>query len=286
MIYLLRGSLPFLPLALALIGQDRAKTATPCEIRAYLIDKDHRAASLNGVTGVLVMEDQSGKELRLAMTIVTAQENRPQAPLRALRSAPVDGTSYTVALCAFGGDDRKGKEPSRDETGGPKVNQSDPPIEGQDGGRRIVLDFDVPYFRGQIPADHRCGPNCKMSVRFTIGGTPHSTSSFPCAAKWKSDVPTCCLHHQLAAECSELRRHLAANDKPAALADLDRLSAGLQRNDTRAKNETDRQACIAQIGRIRSAISADNLTEASAATDTLKDTCAACFDSCAGTDNQ
>src|SRR5438552_2360050 len=89
---------------------------------------------------------------------------------------------------------------------------------------------------GQRPSRRR--PKCMMSIRFTIGGNYHSARRFACAAKWKSDVPTCCLHHQLGAECAELKRHLGANEKQAALDALDRLSTGLQRNDARAKSET------------------------------------------------
>jgi len=280
--YLLKGSLPLL-LALPLFGQDRPKHANPCEVRAYLMDKDQKAASLSGIAAVLVSEDQSGREQRIPMTIVTSQESRPQAPHAALRSAPVEGTPYTVAVCAIGGDGRRRQQPARDETGGPRVHDDEPAAESN-AGQRTVVNFDVPYFKAEIPADHRCGPGCRMSIRFTIGGNYHSTKGFPCAAKWKSDAPTCCLHHQLVAECAELKRHLGANEKEAAGDDLDRISAGLQRNDARAKNESDRQTCVDQISRIRSAIASDNTTEAFAATDTLKDTCTACFESCGGTD--
>jgi len=280
--YLWKWFLPLLALALPVLAQDRSTNAKPCEVRAYLMDKDRKAASMNGISAVLVAEDQSGKEQRIPMTVVTAQESRPKAPHCALRSAPVEGTPYTVAVCALAGDGRRRRQPARDETGGPRV-QDDGRTDEDGGAQRTVIDFDVPYFRGELPADHRCGPGCKMSIRFTIGGNYHSTKSFPCAAKWKNDVPTCCLHHQLEAECSELRSHLGANQKQAALADLDRLSAGLERPDAQAKNESDRQACIDLVERIRSAISSDHTTEAFAATETLKDTCAASFESCGGT---
>jgi len=279
---LLKSLLPLLALGAPVFGQDRPNNPKPCEVRAYLMDKDRKAAPMNGISAVLVTEDQSGKEQRIPMTIVTAQEKQSKAPHCALRSAPVEGTPYTVAVCALGGDGRRRPQPARDETGGPKIQ--DDGRAAEDGpGQRTVVDFDVPYFRGEIPADHRCGPGCKMSIRFTIGGNYHSTKSFPCAATWKSDAPTCCLHHQLEAECAELKSHLGANQKQAALADLDRVSAGLERHDARAKNGSNRQACLDLVERIRTAMASDNTTEAFAATETLRDTCAACFESC-GTD--
>jgi len=281
---ILRCLLPVIALAVPLVAQQRSRNVKPIEVRAYLLDQDHQAASVTGVSALLVTEDETGKEKQIPMTIVTTREKRPKAPHCALRSGTIEGTPFTVAVCALDDDGRIRRESCRDE-GGPKTFEGDRALDGPDGGERTVVDFDVPYFKAELPADHRCGPGCKMAIRCTIGGSFHTTRSFPCAAKGKSDLPTCCLHHQLVAECAELKRHLGANEVRDARDDLDRLSAGLERQDVRAKNEADRQDCIDQVSRIRTAIASDNTTEALAGADTLKDGCASSFPSCGGTEH-
>ena len=284
---LLRHALPLIAAALAApaLAGERAKADGPCEVRVYLLDKNHQPASLSGVSAVLVTEDPAGREKRIPLTIVTSQGNSPRAPHCALRSEAIRGTTLEAAFCALGGDGRIRREPDRDEPGGPGGGEGGRALEDQDGAARAVVDIDVPYFKAELPADHLCGPGCRMSIRFMIAGNYHSTRSFSCAARWKSDLPTCCLHHQLVAECAELKRHLGANEKAVAQADLDRLACGLQRPDARAKDEADRQSCLDQIDRIRSALSSGNAPEASAAAETLRDRCEACFTSCSGTEN-
>ncbi|MBV8878335.1 MAG: hypothetical protein JO332_00085 [Planctomycetaceae bacterium] len=272
------AALPWIALLIPGPLQGSARKAAG-EIRVYVLDKDHRAASLNGLTVVLVTEDTTGAEKLIPMTVMATSESGTRAPHCALRSRAVEGTALTMALCSLAGDGRL----SKDEGGGPRtVDAPAGPEEDPNAAERTVVDFDVPYFKARMPADHLCGPGCRASVRVTLGGTSHSTRSFPCPARSRAGSPTCCLHHHLIGECAELTRHLAADDRPAAEAALERLSRTLQRNISDGSNDEACRDCLVLVDWIRKALSDGESERAAGGVEELKKACATRFASCAG----
>ena len=191
-----------------LLAFQAAEEKRPCEIRIYVLDKDQKPASLQGVTALLVTEDRAGLEKLVPLRMVTAEANSDRAPNCTLTSRRVDGTGLTVALCAVG--------------------RPQPPDAPEDE-TMVEVAFVAPYFKGRIPGDHLCGPGCRTSIRLAMAGNFHSTRSFPCPAGWTSGAPTCCLPHQLVAECAEARRHLAVGEQKAATAGLGRIDLILLR---------------------------------------------------------
>lgn len=240
----------------------------PCEVRAYVLDKDLRPANPNGIHAVLITDDRGGCEKVVPMTVVGCARPDTRAPGCSLRSRAVEGTPYTVALCAVGKDGRlrSPKAPSREDAA---------------DDERTTVDFEVPYFRAEMPDDHLCGPGCRITIRLTVGGTTWSTRSFPCAANGTRRAPTCCLHHELVAESSELKRHLAAEPTGDASADLERIEAVL---DRRVQQNPDLQDCQGMIGWIRSALADGEPARAHEAAKELQALCASRFPPCGGSD--
>lgn len=259
--------------------QDDSTTKGPCDVRVYLLDQGHKAAPINGISAILVSEDASGRERLIPMSIVTTRSDRREAPHCVLRARPVEGTAYTAAFCALSSDGRVRELPYGDEGGGPKVNDQNPAKEAPQA-QRVSVEFDVPYFKAEIPSDHSCGRDCRTSIRFTIGGTSHSTGCFPCAAGWKQGAPTCCTAHQLSAEISELTRHASKHDREQVSATLDRISACLDRQDGSARTEQHRLDCVEALSDARATLTSDLDDEVQAAIDRLKEKCAACYEGC------
>ena len=267
-------------LLLGAVGQDEPKAKGPCEVRVYLIDKQHEAVPVNGISAVLVTQDRTGAEQFLPMTIVTTATDRQKAPHCVLRARPVEGTPYTAALCALSSEGRVKDEPYRDEGGGPATTGRQQDRESPSDAELITIDFAAPYFKAVIPAEHHCGPGCTTSIRFTIAGSARSTRTFPCAATWRAGAPTCCAAHQLSAEVSELKRHLKANDREKMNEDLDRISACIERKDGSARTEQRRLECVEACADARAALTSDFEEEALEALDRLKEKCEACFEAC------
>jgi hypothetical protein len=172
-------------LMLPLQAQDPNKGA--CEVRAYLLGKDRKPVSPNGVSASLVFEDRDGNEKTvMPMTVVSNKEEREKAPNCVLHTRVVEGTSYVAALCGVATDGRlKGKDEAyRADHGGPRFDRDwdrgDSPDDREAVSEKI--DFEVPYFRAVVPSDHVCAPECRIAVRFMIKGEYHSTRTFPCPA--------------------------------------------------------------------------------------------------------
>lgn len=257
--------------------QDPSPGKGPCDVRVYLLDKDHKAAPIQGVSAVLVTADKTGLEKQVPMSVVTTPVDREKAPNCALQARPVEGTPYTAALCALSADGRVQDRPYRDEGGGPRAD-------GQDPADLVHVDFNIPYFKASIPADHLCRPGCTTAIRFIIGGTTRSTSSFPCPVSGKAAVPTCCAAHQVRAEGSELKRQIQAHEREQAAATLDRISACVDRRDGSARTEQRRLDCAQAVNETRAALTSDIEEEALDAVDKLLETCDACFEACSRTE--
>jgi len=260
----LRAALPALALLISLWPSSPPDSPDRCEVRAYLLDKDLQPASLNGISAVLVTDDRGGCERLIPMTVVSSADPAARAPHCALRSRAVEGTSYTAALCAVGADGRLRN---------PKPTAPEDPADDE----RTTVSFEVPYFKAEMPPDHLCGPGCKTTIRLTIGGSIWSTRSFPCAANWTRRAPTCCLHHELVAECAELKRHLAADPPKEAAEDLDRIEKVL---DRRVESNPDLNDCQGMIGWVRSALADGEPARALAAAKELHDLAASRFKPC------
>jgi hypothetical protein len=267
-------------LLLGAVGQDDSKAQGSCEVRVYLIDKQRQAVPVNGISAVLVTQDRTGAEQLLPMTIVTAATDRQKAPNCVLRARPVEGTLYIAALCAISTGGRVKDEPYRDEGGGPATTGRDQDREPPSDAELVTVDFAAPYFKAVIPTEHRCGPGCTTSIRFTIAGSSRSTRTFPCAATWRAGAPTCCAAHQIRAEVSELKRHLQANDREKVSQDLDRISACIERRDGSARTEQRRLECVEACAEARAALTSDFEDEALSAIDRLQEKCEACFEAC------
>lgn len=262
--------LPFL--VFLLLPQDSDPGRPPCDVRVYVLDKNGKPASLHSVSALFVSEDRGGLEKPIPMTVVTTENGRAKAPACRLRSRRVVGTGLTAAVCTLGGDGRL-RDP---EAGGPRTGRPLPSAQEDDPAEDADVDFSVPYFQVRVPADHLCGPGCRASVRLSIAGNFHSTRSFPCPASWIQGAPTCCLHHRLVAECSELRRHLFRENAPAARASLDRIGSILLQT-TPPEFQRDALILAAWAG---SALNDEDLRRGASAAQELKTHCASGLEAC------
>src|SRR5436190_6273958 len=144
----LRAALSALALLIPLLAPSPPESPDRCEVRVYLLDKDLQPASPNGVSAVLVTDDRGGCERLIPMTVVSSADPATRAPNCALRSRAVEGTCYTAALCAVGDDGRLRN---------PKPAVPEDPADDE----RTTVNFEVPYFKAEMPPDHLCGPGCK-----------------------------------------------------------------------------------------------------------------------------
>jgi len=256
----------------------KAAVAEPCEIRAYLLNKERSTINIVGVTALLVAEGKDGNDVLIPLQVVTTKAGEKYALRSSATPRTLEGTAYSVSLITVPADGHRRSE-GKDADGRvakgaaqePAGNQTDASNEAD----RTRFTLEGPYFKADVTAEQLAGLTCKASVRFTINGSMHSAKGFSCAAfrGGMSQGTTC---PRLAAECDEIGRHLKAGEMDKATIAVDRLSASLSTPCGDAGCQHARHGCASCCKDLRAAIASGNREKSLEALEALKAQCSTC----------
>ena len=256
-------------------GKDKSGAPDPCEIRAYLMNKNRQPVEIVGITAILFVEGKDGAELRITLQAVTPKAEEKSGLPSSTAPREVEGTEYFASLIAvppYGNRRSESEDADRRLAKGsipePQLRQENAPAELD----RNRFALEGPYFKADLTREQLSAFTCQAGVRFTIKGETRTARGFSCAlSKGNGTAAGRC--PGLAEECNQVERHLKAGEMDKAVAVVDRLSASLCEPCREVPCRQARHGCASCCRDLRAAISAGNREKALTALEALKSQC-------------
>jgi hypothetical protein len=206
----------------------RSEAAGPCEVRAYLTDKDKKPVDLREITATLTVQDKAGGKKTYPMQAVTPKaSDRPETAARG-EAKDIPGTPYTAELVVL----RPGARHEEKAPGAraPEEGDRDPQGRKPEGPGRTGS-----YFKAEIPKEDPAGEG-EVSIAFTIKGETRTV------AGWNLTSWAMAGGHAAMMDClAEVERHLRAHDMEKARAAGEKLFQGLQHGAKAGKGDLNKK---------------------------------------------
>jgi hypothetical protein len=258
-------------------SSSKSAAPEPCEIRAYLLDKERATVNIVGITAMLIVEGKDGVELLIPLQVITTKTGEKTALRSSRTPRELEGTAYSVSLVTVpsagsrrseaGDADRR---TAKDGPSAPTGKKQDAPADCDNN----EFTLEGPYFMADLTREQLAAFTCKASVRFAIKGANHMARGFSCTISKGSSQGSMC--KPMTETCAQLERHLQANEMDKARADLDHLSASLTEPCSEAACQHARHGCASCCTELRAAVSAGNREKALEALHALKSNCSPC----------
>lgn len=256
-------------------GKGKSGAPEPCEIRAYLMNKDRQPVDIVGITAILLVEGKDGAELRIPLQAVTPKAEERSGLHSSTAPREVEGTEYFASLIAapsYGNrqseSDDADRRLAKGSTQESPAKQETAPVESD----RNHFSLEGPYFKADLTREQLGALTCRTGVRFTIKGENRSAKGFSCVvSKGSASRGEGC--QRLAEECDQVERHLKAGEMDKAGAVVDRLSASLCEPCGEVPCRRARHGCASCCKELRAAISAGNREKALTVLEALKSPC-------------
>jgi hypothetical protein len=253
----------------------KSRTCEPCEIRAYLLNKDRATINIVGITALLVLDGTDGADVLVPLQVVTTKTGEKNALQSSRAPRELEGTSYSVSLITIypeGSRESEAKDADRRlANAGPQEPDGKARVTPA-GTDRSRFTLEGPYFKADLTSEQVGTMTCKATVRFTINGSMHTAKGFSCALSKGSRIhgASC---QRVAAECQEVERHLKAGEMDKATIAVDRMSASLSEPCGEPGCDRVRHGCAFCCRELRAAISSGNREQALLDLDVLKARC-------------
>lgn len=250
----------------------------PCEIRAYLLNKERETINVLGITAMLVVEGKDGKDVLIPLHSITTKTGEKNAQQTNRAPRELEGTAYFVSLIkvpsegsrkseAGDADRRLGKPSSPESNGKPQAAPAD--------ADRTPYTLEGPYFKADLTREQLDALTCRASVHFTIKGSVHTAKGFTCAMSRKDGgIGAAC--PKLTDECVLLERHIKASEMDKAGVVVDRMTASLSKPCGEAACKQAQHGCSSCCKDLRAAVSSGNREKALEALEAFKAQCPAC----------
>ncbi len=249
----------------------KAVVSEPCQIRAYLLNKERATINITGITAMLVVEGKDGSDLLIPLQVITTKTAEKYALRSSSPPRELEGTAYSVSLVTV---QANGSRRSETEKGAVQEPDGKKPVSPNDADKnRFTLDG--PFFKADLSAEQLAAFTCKATVRFTIDGSIHSAKGFRCIVA-KTGMVSGAPCPRMAAECEKVEHHLKAGEMDKATVAVDRLSACLSEPCGDAGCQHAKHGCASCCKDLRAAISSGNREKSLEALEALKSQCSSC----------